>query len=134
MSVEFLITPDVYASRVPTFFFLPVEYHNYNFSATEYEPVEKRQLYAFPRVGRSESRDPARRTVEQAGMWFGPRVGRSDPTLQENVNDFQAMPVRRNDQPGMWFGPRLGRSFKSDDDGEVTHFSKICEYQISHIL
>lgn len=91
----------------------------------EYEPEQKRQLYAFPRVGRSELplgepiASPARRAVEQGGMWFGPRVGRSEPIHQ----DFQPMPVRRHDQPGMWFGPRLGRSFKSEDDGKTLFVS-----------
>ncbi|XP_075982182.1 cardio acceleratory peptide capability [Anticarsia gemmatalis] len=54
----------------------------------EYEPSEKRQLYAFPRVGRSDlslvrgepaheyAPMPVRRT-ESPGMWFGPRLGRS---------------------------------------------------------
>ncbi|KAJ8728667.1 hypothetical protein PYW07_006363 [Mythimna separata] len=60
----------------------------------EYEPtVEKRQLYAFPRVGRDLS------------------MSRPDS------HEFQPMPLRRTESPGMWFGPRLGRGgFKSDDD------------------
>ncbi|KAJ8720941.1 hypothetical protein PYW08_006406 [Mythimna loreyi] len=58
----------------------------------EYEPIEKRQLYAFPRVGRDLS------------------MSRADS------HEFQPMPLRRTESPGMWFGPRLGRAFKSDDD------------------
>ncbi|CAB3232154.1 unnamed protein product [Arctia plantaginis] len=70
----------------------------------EYEPAEKRQLYAFPRVGRSDlglvrgesphdfAPMPVRRT-ENPGMWFGPRLGRSfksdddDITLQNETSE-----------------------------------------------
>nr|C0HKS6.1 RecName: Full=CAPA peptides; Contains: RecName: Full=CAPA-periviscerokinin 1; Short=CAPA-PVK-1; Contains: RecName: Full=CAPA-periviscerokinin 2; Short=CAPA-PVK-2; Contains: RecName: Full=CAPA-periviscerokinin 3; Short=CAPA-PVK-3; Contains: RecName: Full=CAPA-trypto-pyrokinin; AltName: Full=CAPA-tryptoPK; Contains: RecName: Full=CAPA-precursor-related peptide 3; Short=CAPA-PP-3; Flags: Precursor [Agrotis ipsilon] len=70
----------------------------------EYEPAQvKRQLYAFPRVGR----DPVMS-----------RLGRSDLSRVES-HEFQPMAVRRTESPGMWFGPRLGRAFKNDDD-EIT--------------
>ncbi|KAG6440347.1 CAPA peptides [Manduca sexta] len=63
----------------------------------EYDPVDKRQLYAFPRVGRSElsllrpeqhldalQPVPARRT-EGPGMWFGPRLGRSFKSDEDEI-------------------------------------------------
>nr|AXY04240.1 capability/cardioacceleratory peptide 2b [Spodoptera exigua] len=71
----------------------------------DYEPstMEKRQLYAFPRVGRSdlslsrvdshEFQPTAVRRTESPGMWFGPRLGRSfktdddDFTMQNENND-----------------------------------------------
>lgn len=72
------------------------------FPCTDYEPAEKRQLYAFPRVGRSDM-----------------------SLLREPYAEVQ-VPAKRTDNPGMWFGPRLGRSFKSDEDGEhVSLFDKI---------
>ncbi|XP_064292677.1 CAPA peptides isoform X2 [Plodia interpunctella] len=62
----------------------------------EYEPLEKRQLYAFP------------------------RVGRGDPSLfRDALRSETQMPKRRggvSENTGMWFGPRIGRSFKSEDD------------------
>ncbi|XP_026751724.1 CAPA peptides-like [Galleria mellonella] len=67
----------------------------------DYEPIEKRQLYAFPRVGRSDLsllREPVAeplhvRRSDTNGMWFGPRVGRSfkseddDITFQNESSD-----------------------------------------------
>ncbi|KAM3965949.1 CAPA/CAP2b protein [Aphomia sociella] len=66
----------------------------------EYEPIEKRQLYAFPRVGRSDLSlfreqilEPHVRRADNNGMWFGPRVGRSfkseddDITFQNDNSD-----------------------------------------------
>ncbi|XP_022823728.1 cardio acceleratory peptide 2b isoform X2 [Spodoptera litura] len=71
----------------------------------EYEPstMEKRQLYAFPRVGRSdlslsrvdshEFQPTAVRRTDSPGMWFGPRLGRSfksdddEFTVQNENND-----------------------------------------------
>ncbi|XP_028027214.1 CAPA peptides-like [Bombyx mandarina] len=60
----------------------------------DYEPVEKRQLYAFPRVGRG-----------------GPPSDRNEPH-----DDLLGLHL---DDPGMWFGPRLGRSLKNGDDDVV---------------
>ncbi|XP_060806368.1 CAPA peptides [Amyelois transitella] len=63
----------------------------------EYEPLEKRQLYAFPRVGRgdpslfqdalrSDMQLPKRRGVsDNNGMWFGPRVGRSFKSEDDDI-------------------------------------------------
>ncbi|CAH0663577.1 unnamed protein product [Chilo suppressalis] len=66
----------------------------------EYEPMTaKRQLYAFPRVGRSDAtllRDQfpgaAAGGAEEAqradgpGMWFGPRLGRSFKTDEDEIS------------------------------------------------
>ncbi|PZC81310.1 hypothetical protein B5X24_HaOG212922 [Helicoverpa armigera] len=74
----------------------------------EYEPsAEKRQLYAFPRVGRSdlslsrpdshEFQPMAVRRTESPGMWFGPRLGRSfksddDEIIIQNENTDHSEP------------------------------------------
>ncbi|XP_028170904.1 CAPA peptides [Ostrinia furnacalis] len=75
----------------------------------DYEPVEKRQLYAFPRVGRDmpSLRDPYAEHIQapvkrtdNPGMWFGPRLGRSFKSDEDDIT-VQSERVARSDPERM---------------------------------
>lgn len=82
------------------------------FMLPEYKPSQKRQLYAFPRVGRSEGvfRMPSHvpMTLEQLLLEHS----------RTHENSKRATEIKSEKDPGMWFGPRLGRSFKQDIENE----------------
>ncbi|XP_049878841.1 CAPA peptides [Pectinophora gossypiella] len=106
-----------------------------DFYLEDYEPVQKRQMYAFPRVGRSDPHDFQSVRHPDTAMWYGPKLQRIvseyEPIEKRQLYAFPRVgrdardslrpdqmqsPIRRTDSPGMWFGPRLGRSVKTDDD------------------
>lgn len=70
----------------------------------------KRQLYAFPRVGRSDIRSE----LQLQELLFG----RHNPYVKRQAYD----PHQEADSLGMWFGPRLGRGFRSEENGNLLFF------------
>lgn len=70
------------------------------------EGMDKRQLYAFPRVGRSYPVQMSQ--AKLADLLFGGSRG------------FVKRASESTDSTGMWFGPRLGRGFRGEDDSEYS--------------
>lgn len=79
-------------------------------------PPMKRQLYAFPRVGRSDKPHAEYQLSPQLQeLLFGSR----SPFTKRQSIETSADQFNSKDNMAMWFGPRLGRSFPIEDDGEL---------------
>lgn len=103
------------------------------FFYSDSELASKRQLYAFPRVGRGGYGYPDQSNLNRINLRLEELLLGQQLLGQPRSNDY----VKReseNTNTGMWFGPRVGRSFNNDGKYESqfeSHFSTVLKTSIS---